>query len=369
MSTNKTFLPDIDSDDWKVLVDEYPTASSDKLEGWAKKYGYKNTESFMRAVRKRKQGIYRTHDHTWAGDNPEPERKPIVELPPVKLITPKFPKTKGDEEVALLHASDGHGGKITKSFNKEVYRKRMETMFQSAMTIINLHRNMYPIRKLYILNTGDNCQGENPHQGSKIGEVAMGARDQVKKLVAPMWNDVLSSFAQEFEEVEFHGIAGNHGHDTLAPETSSYDLLLYDILEAGIGQEKNIKINVHEDWSAIIPIFGFKCFCFHGDGMPCQAGVPFFALDKKLKSWHMQYRGFDYAFSGHWHKRHSNEVSSELEHFMAGSLVSDDDWALKKLGISSNPSQSIYGMHPKHGITWRYPLVVDYDFLPEGSAL
>jgi hypothetical protein len=299
----------------------------------------------------------------------EIERKPIVELPPVNILDYKSPfkKRKGDEEIAILHASDGHGGKITKSFNKEVYRQRMETMYHSAMTIVNLHRNMYPVRRLLILNTGDNGQGENPYQGSKIGEVEMGARDQIKKIVAPAWNDVLGSFKQHFELVEFEGIPGNHGYERLAPETSKLDLLLYDILEAGIGQERGIKINVHEEWWAIKNVFKWKLFLFHGDGIPCQQGVPFFALDKKLKAWHMQFGGFDYAFGGHFHKRHSDEISSVLEYFMCSTLVSDDDWALKKMGISSNPSQSLYGIHPKHGITWRYPLVVDYKFLPDGE--
>ena len=110
---------------------------------------------------------------------------------------------------------------------------------------------------------------------------------------------------------------------------------------------------------------GFKFFCFHGDGIPCQAGVPFFALDKKLSKWYMQFGGFNYALGGHFHKRHSDEVSSKFEYFMVSTLVSDDDWALKKLGISSNPSQNLMGVHPHHGVTWRYPLVVDKKFLPE----
>ena len=300
---------------------------------------------------------------------PQVERNPVVELPPVNLLPYKSPKRrrKGDEEIAILHTSDGHADKITESYNKDVYKSRMGTLFQAAMTIVNLHRNMYPIRKLIILNTGDNIQGENPHQGSKIGEVSMGARDQVKKLAAPMWNDVIGSFKQEFSEVEFHGVPGNHGHEKLAPETSSYDLLLYDVLEAGIGKEKGIKINVHDNWWATIGVWDFRLFLFHGDGIPCQQGVPFFALDRKLKSWHMQFGGFNYAFGGHFHKRHSDEISSRLEYFMAGSLVSDDEWAQKRLGISSNPSQSIYGLHPHFGITWRYGLVVDPEFLPESN--
>ena len=288
-----------------------------------------------------------------------------VNLPEIKLIKYKAPKKRGDEEEAILHCSDGHAGKITTSFDKDVYVARMETMFRSAMTIVKLHRNMYPVRKLHIILTGDMVQGENIAQGSKVGEVEMGARDQVKKLACPTWNNVIASFKQEFEEVDVHGLPGNHGKEKLAPETSNYDLLLYDILEKGIGNEGGINVFSHEDWAKIIEIFGFKIFAFHGDGVPCQQGVPFFALDKKLKSWYMQYGGFSYAMGGHFHKRHTDEISSKLEYFMSGSLVSDDAWALKRLGISSNPSQWIYGIHPKHGITWRYPLVVDYKFLPE----
>lgn len=290
----------------------------------------------------------------------------IINLPPVKLREYKPKKVRrGDEERAVVLAADGHADKITNSYNKDVYRSRMGTMFESIMTIVKLHRNMYPINKLHLLILGDNSQGENPYQGSRVGEISMGARDQTTKLAAPMWNDFIGSLKQEFAEVIVEGFGGNHGHEKLAPETSREDFRLYDILQVGIGQHKGITFNIHERWSGIVTIEGFRFFCFHGDGIPCQQGVPFFALDKKLKSWYMQFGGFNYACGGHFHKRHSDEISSKLEYFMTGTLVSDDDWALKKLGISSNPSQFIFGVHPDKGVTWRYPLIVDKKFLPE----
>lgn len=289
----------------------------------------------------------------------------IVNLPEVKLFVPKFSKTEGDEEVALLLCSDGHAGKITNSFDKMIYKERMEEVFQSTMKLINLHRHMYPIRKLVIANLGDNIQGENPFQGSKIGNTECGARDQVKYIAAPAWNDSIGSFKQQFDEVVVECVPGNHGKDKLAPETSSYDLLLYDILQAGIGREKGITINCHDQWYSMFSIYGFRFLMFHGDGIPCQSGIPFFAIDKALKSWYMQFHGFNYALSGHFHKSYHNEVGSGLEHFMNGTLVSDDDWVLKTLKISSQPSQTLLGIHPKYGVTWRYSLVVDDEFLPE----
>ena len=291
----------------------------------------------------------------------------IVNLPPVNIKEYLTPQIEGDEEIIVLHASDGHAGKQTKSYSGLEFKERMYKLYESTMTITELHRKMYPIRKLHIVNTGDNCQGENPFQGSVIGSVEMGARDQVTKLAVPVWNDVIGSLKQHFDEIIFDGFAGNHGHDKLAPATSSLDLLFYDILRSGIGQQKGITINIHEQFADIVYINNFKFFVFHGDGIPCQQGVPFFALDKKLKSWYIQWGGFNYALGGHFHKRHSDEVASKFEYFMCGTLVSDDEWALNKLGISSNPSQGIFGVHPRKGVTWRYPVVVDDEFLPQSD--
>ena len=354
-----------DGEEGQQLIKEVPTASYGKLEAWAKEYKYANVDSFLRSMRS-VMGVRREQPIA------ETEEPIILSLPPVKLFDYKAKKRKrGDEEIAILHTGDGHACKITKSYNKEIYRQRMETMFKSIMTIVGLHRNMYPIRKLHIINTGDNIQGENPYQGSRLGDVeSMGARDQVKKVAVPMWNDVIGSLKQNFEEVIFDGYPGNHGHDRLAPETSAYDLLLYDMLEQGIGQHKGITIRGHETFGDILEIEGFRMFCFHGKEIPCTQGVPFFALTKKLQSWYIQYGGFNYAFGGHYHKRIEDEVTSKFEYFMVGTLVSDDDWAIRKLGISSSPSQSLYGLHSHFGITWRYPLqVVDKAFLPKKGVI
>lgn len=354
-------LPKINTEAWQQEIDFFKTAGGKSIADRAKELGYAHADSYKRTMRAR--GIYKQKQEAPA--IVEPKKETIV-LPEVHLLKYKASgPQKGDEEYAILHASDGHAGKITKSFNKDVYRSRMGTMYESAMRIVSLHRNMYPIRKLLIFNTGDNNQGENPYQGSIIGEVECGARDQTKNISAPMWNDVLGSFAQEFETVDFYGVTGNHGKDKLAPATSAEDLRLYDILEEGIGNQEN-NITIHEplfdDWYQIVEVFGFRCFLAHMDGIPCQQGVPLIAINRKLKSWHMQFGGFKYAFGGHFHKRHSDEMSSVLEFFMASTLVSDDNWALQKMGISSQPSQWIYGIHPRHGITWRYPLQVDYKY-------
>jgi len=354
-------LPLKDSADGQRVIERYLAGERDTL---ARELGYAHAASLGHAM----VSIYgvRVSDlgsSISVGEKVEPEV--TINLPPIKLREYKAAKRgRGDEEEAILHTSDGHAGKITPSYDGDVYKTRMDGIFDSTMKIVTLHRQMYPIRKLRILATGDNIQGENPYQGSKVGTITLGARDQTAKLAYPAWVRLIGSLAQEFEVVELEGIGGNHSYSKLAPETSREDYRLYDLLKAYFYNNKRVKINIHENFSEIVDIQGFRSFVFHGDDIPCQQGVPFFALDKKLKAWYMQYGGFQYAFGGHFHKRHSDEISSRLEYFMCGALVSDDDWALKKLGISSSPSQNIYGMHKNYGITWRYAVQVDKLFLP-----
>lgn len=356
-------IPKLGSREWENEVKLYLSSNTDELTKRSIELGYDNRNGYVTAMGRR--GVYLSEKKKTNPVIIKIDEPPVINLPKIELREYKGHKPNGDEETAILHTSDGHAGKITRSYDEDVYKMRMDTMFDSIMKIITLHRKMYPINKLHILNTGDNVQGENPFQGSKVGTIRVGARDQTSKLAYPAWARLIGSLKQEFTEVEFDGFGGNHSYDKLAPETSREDFRLYDLLQVYFGDKKGIKINIHEEFADIINIMEFRIFCTHFDGIPCQQGIPYFGIDRAIKSWYMQFGGFQYAFGGHFHKRHEDEVSSKTSYFMCSTLVSDDDWALKKLKISSNPSQNIYGIHPKMGITWRYPLIVDHDFLPE----
>ncbi len=356
----KRKLPLADSPEGQEIIEKYPKADRAWLEEQADRWKYSSVETFLESVRRRYGLLREELSHPRVVRKEQEEKPETYVFPKVNLRKPKRQRVrKGDEEEVGLLISDGHAGKVTKSFNKDVYRERIETLFHAAMTIVNLHREMYPINKLRVVALGDHTQGENPNQGSIVGEIECGARDQTTKIAVPVWNDLLGSFKQEFTEVTVDGFGGNHGHSKLAPETSREDFRLYDMLQAGIGKEKGININICEDFGDIITILGWKFFCFHSDGIPCQQGIPYFAIDKKIKSYHMQYGGFDYVLSAHFHKRANNEIARGVEHFMNSTIVSDDNWALKVLGISSEPSQWIFGVHPRKGVTWRYPLIVE----------
>jgi hypothetical protein len=292
-------------------------------------------------------------------DETEVDLDKIV-LPEVKIREYEpIVSTTHEEEQGLI-VCDGHAGKITKSYNPEVYKERMANLFQKAILIKNLHSHMYPLNKLHLLCLGDNVQGENPFQGSKLGEISMGARDQVVKLATPALLDLIFSLKQHYSEITLECFAGNHGKISKeAPATSNWDFLLYDILKSTLGSQKGIKVNIYEDFGAVVPILNTKFFCTHGDGTTTNGGVPWMAMARKVKSWHMQYSsGFEYVAVGHFHTTSYTEVGKDVALFMNGTLVSDDDWALNKMGVSSTPAQWTFGVSPHRGVTWQYPLNV-----------
>lgn len=352
---------------YEAIIKEYPTCTMERMAEFAQACGFSQVSSFQSSAHKT-LGLKRVVSRKeLTASKPDEDKEVVVNLAPIKLREYKAKKVKrGDEEEACIHIGDGHAGKITPSYDETVYQQRMDTMFDSIMKIVALHRNMYPVNRLRIFDTGDNTQGENPYQGSNIGSVKMGARDQTTKLAYPALVKLIGSLKQEFAEVIFEGFGGNHGYERLAPETSREDLRLYDLLRAYFESKKGITINIHEAFGEIVEVMGLRFFVTHLDGIPSHSGIPFFGIDKALKAWYMQFRGFHYALGGHFHHRHlGDEVSAALPDFMmCSTLVSDDDWALKKLKISSNPSQNIFGVHKEFGITWRYSLCVDKTFLP-----
>ena len=370
-----SFLPAPDSPEGLQLAATYAVSTRAQRQEMSDLYGY-STVTHFQTMMKRKYNLGVPNHEALTKDAkvtvqvtgaPASEpAEPIINLtiPALRDYVPQ-PFVEGDKETMILHTSDWHRGKVTGSYNDEVGKERVGRLFDGVMTLAQLHRHMYPVEDLVIFDTGDRGQGESPHQGSKLGETSMGARDQQIKLVYPEYVELIAAFKQQFATVTVHLMAGNHGHEKLAPETSRWDLYGADLIKTKLEDEPGITILAHEGWSATTWVEGFKCFLAHFDGIPCVQGIPYFGINRKLLMWYIEEAGFNYAFGGHFHKRSSSEVTRRFEYFMAGSLVSDDEWALKKLGVSSAPSAWAMGMNPRRGITWRYALEVDPDFRPE----
>ena len=355
----KRLLPDKDSPEGQTILQQVKAGQADAL--W-KGLGYKNRTNFLAALNKSYGFFISKEPIAWHRAEKEPPE--VRDLSPVELREYKGLKVgKGDPETQVVVIGDGHAGEITPSFNPDVYKKRMNELFDRTMVITNLHRNMYPLNDLVVIDVGDNVHGESPYQGATIASVACGAVDQVYDIALPAIRNLLFSFKQEFRTVRFVGVRGNHGRVSLtSPRTSNWDMMLYKTL-AKINLPKGITVESSDDFKALIDIEGFKFFVFHGDQCRATMGIPYFALIKKLMSWSHTF-SFDYAVCGHFHKEDYLRVSSEAKLLINGSLVTDDPYALEVVGTSSIPCHWSFGVHKRYGISWLYNLILDPSFLP-----
>ena len=302
------------------------------------------------------------------GEQPVEPEKVYVPYPDFQIMPFKVGKPTRDEEDIVIVTTDQHAGRVTPTYNSQIYKERMDSLLDSAMDIINLHR---PIRKAHVFDLGDGVQGENPYQGSKIGDVEMPALDQVFELAVPTLSGFLVSLAQGVEEVEYDGVPGNHGHyEKTAPDGSNWDVFKMRALQLALQNQGGIVVNPSDNWEQVVYIRGFGFMLFHGDMRGSNVnGLPLVGLRNRLSNHFIRHAErktpIRYAYCGHWHTGGQAMIAEAGDVTLCPPLMTGDEWAQKQIGVSSRPIQLIFGVHPKYGRTWEYKIYTDKSFLPE----
>lgn len=294
----------------------------------------------------------------------------IPELPPVKpyKYTHKA-KTKEIENVTMWgdwHISKHVDGKEINGFNEydvDIFKSRLRRMVESIHSITDLHRTQSPIKKLNILSLGDMLDGDDIYKGHKtrltnhaIEQIFIGVNETAH---------AISNLAKNYEEIKFVGVCGNHGRIGNKGENKflmNFEYLYYKMLERELSAHKNISFVIPESYFHIHEIQGYKFFLTHGDDIPSWNSIPWYGIVRAVSAWismlDTQGKRFDYVGIGHFHSSHSSEFQAGKEIFMNGCLCGSDFYSIKRLRKTSTPTQWMFGVHPEHGVTYRYPLKV-----------
>lgn len=331
----------------------------------ADELGFASKTSFLNSVNK----TYDLHlsETSWfkSEQRVEPSAEPVIQhvpYPDLQIMPFPAPKTTRDEEDIGIVLTDWHLGKKTETFDITIAQARIAFLLDSIMSIINLHR---PIRKLWVFICGDMVQGENPHQGSKIGEVECSVYEQVHTYAVPIISSFLASLLQGVADVEVVMVAGNHGkYDRIAPDKSNWDNFLYQALAAALVNNKGIALHPPETFFQLVNIRGFRFFIIHGNQVKGAQGIPLFAMRRKMQEWYAYVKGFNYGYCGHFHSFAADQVNSLADYTICPPLVTGDSWALEMVGRASEPKQLCFGVHDKYGRSFEYKLHTDPGHLP-----
>jgi hypothetical protein len=275
------------------------------------------------------------------------------ELPKIKIK-----QGKGDEEEAVLLFSDLQIGHKSPSSNLTIVQYRMEDLARAVIKIVTLQRNSFPIKKLNIFMLGDMIQSEDITSKVDLDALEMVLMDQIFDGAVPLTEKFLLTILPYFPAgIDLWCVAGNHGSVTkLNAPSTNWDTLIYKILEAKTQNYKNIRWHIEEKlFYQMVPVMGKKFILAHGDCIPRYLNIPIYGVTQRAMRWQGSIGDFDYMCLGHFHTPLRMDWNN-TEIIINGCFISEDQWVLKVIGMTTSPAQIMFGCHPRKGISWYYKL-------------
>ena len=301
--------------------------------------------------------------------------RPWNEVPAPRLWQPRTEtgEEQAEEEMALV-LSDLHVGLAFSQeetgglgeYGLKTFLRRMQNMTLGVRDIRELHTRMYRIPVLNVFCIGDVTHGMNAVGKWSAAYMDLSITDQCAAGVHAL-GESLAYFLSMFEEVRFWGVSGNHGRTAdkgVQKEHDNWDHLAYQMLEAKFAHNPRIKFYCPKSWWAYPTIKNHKFLLMHGEDVK-GGNYPV----KSLANVESKIAGImrdhpDYTIIGHFHT--ASELSTNHgELFVNGSFVGPDMHSLKAIQAGGKPTQKLFGISEKHGVTWRYNLDLDAERRPD----
>jgi hypothetical protein len=244
-------------------------------------------------------------------------------------------------------------------YNMEIASAYMQMLAETTIDITKRKLRGYRFGTHYVLMLGDmvssNIHGIMEHSpGTAIDSLLEG-----QVLVARYLMDL----CQHWENVHVVGVVGNHGRlsqqKRYKKRYCNWDFALYNNVAMMLANQPNITFDFPRSFWHIVEIEGKKFLILHGDDIRSWNQIPWYGIDRAVRKFReileAYGQNFDYVAMGHFHNTGVLQ-SCNGEKLINGAAIGTTDFSLGRLFTGNMPQQSIYGVHPDHGATWRYHL-------------
>lgn len=294
----------------------------------------------------------------------------IKPVPPVKM---KEPVLEGqEEEEAILLVSDIQLG--TKSIGAEigltepqvwgafgrydfdVFRYKIRVWLKAVLKFVAMHRASTPVKRLHLWFLGDVLENEWIYRG----QGAYIETGLIQQYYAALYEigQVIAHLSANFDEIEIHGVPGNHGRGTPRPRETktwvNWEWLWYRYLELVCGTLKNVKFELAMSWYDLPMVMGHRFLLLHGEDIKRYMRFPWYSTERMEKAYGaiMERVGtpFEYLCFGHHHVAATFQ-SSKGEWICNGNWVGPTMFTMKVLYEMVKPVQFMFFFHPRQGIT------------------
>lgn len=286
-----------------------------------------------------------------------------VRTPPT-LKTRKKPGKLIQESVVVM-LSDEHAdttvlpeqvGQLER-YNFPIALRRAEEYVDTVIRYTQQTLDKFHFKKLYIFAIGDHTSGEI-HNAKDHSEY----RNQFRNCLAigQMHALMLRDLSQHFEDIEIIYLPGNHGRRTNKKDYygawDNWDYLVAEIARMHCVSLSNVNFTIPNSFSAGLIIENWGFGLSHGDDIRSWNGIPWYGIERKTRrlgaisatrGQRIHYYGF-----AHFHSA-ATQAALDGETIINGAWLATTPYAYESLSMFSEPSQWLFGVHKRRGVSWR----------------
>ena len=313
-------------------------------------------------------------------DSAEDVRETIYRL---SAQTPNPPKwisrthaKHGAPGIPMTMWSDWHWGEIVNrtevggvnAFNRRIAKQRLNMLVDHTIDLCFKHMTKPNYPGIYICIAGDMFTGTitEEHRETNEGFVFQILHELQDEMAA-----AIARMADAFGKVNLPCVVGNHGRTTLKPRMkgrvyTNYEWNLYCQLERHFRKDRRIHFIIPGETDAFFSVYGHRFILTHGDTLGVRGGDGIIGFlgpitrgtIKVGRSEAQIGRDFDTLLMGHWHTYcPRGDASAAL---VNGSFMGYNEYARLMLRVPyARPTQSLWFVHEKHGITYQIPIFLD----------
>lgn len=284
---------------------------------------------------------------------------PVTPLP--KLYKAKQTKTT---EHLVMHISDIHGDEVVKpsqvggleDYDFKICCLRAQNYVEKVLDMSQGNLQGYDFPVLWILSYGDLTSGEI-HNGVSRSYY----RNQFKNCLAigRLQAYMIRDLAPYFKEVKVLCLPGNHGRRSTKKDYEgahdNWDYLVCEISQLLCNNISNVEFAIPDAFSANIKINGHIFNVSHGDDIKSWNSIPYYGIERKTRritSLHIKDR-IRYFVMGHFHQPANISNNMDGETLVNGPWAATNPYAYEGLGVATEPSQWLHGVHEKYGVSWQ----------------
>ena len=270
-------------------------------------------------------------------------------------------KTKGTTHEFVLDWSDLHAGEIVSleetgginEYDWDIMLKRLDRVREALFSYQD--NRPYRVKKLYVFALGDMLSGNIHAELEATNEIPLAEATVQLGIDGAEW---IESLTERFEEVEVHGVVGNHPRAHKKPWAKqgydNADWTAYHIMSQALRKNDRIRFEIPKANQHRVIVAGrFPNLIWHGDGVrSSMPGVPWGGIMRRVASLRNQYQQanqpVEYFHCGHFHTANAVEQGRII---VNGSVKGVDEYSLKAFGGGQPPVQVLSTFHPTRGLT------------------